>query len=140
MCAARHGRVPSVHGGGIRFLQPISTGRWLSRDPVNEPGHDALVSYAIAVLHLQEEHNLYSFVRDNPISLHGPDGRLVGYITTAIAAATYACAKPQYDLAMNRYADSGDKFKREQVWRGKQRDFHHGGGSQAASRNENQLR
>jgi hypothetical protein len=92
------------------FYNPPS-GRWLNRDPINEPGHGPLVSGPVSVLTLPEENNLNGFVRDNPISLHDPDGRLVGYIIAAIAAATYACAKPQYDLAMSRYEDSGDKFK-----------------------------
>ena len=57
------------------FYNP-STGRWLSRDPVNELGVNILVKSQSA-FSLNEEKNPYGFTCNNPILLYDKDGRVI---------------------------------------------------------------
>ena len=57
---------------GYRFYNP-STGRWLSRDLVNELGSKALTRKR-GRLHRSEERNLYAFVKNSPLALLDPSG------------------------------------------------------------------
>ena len=88
-----------------------STGKWLSRDPVNELGHQTLQVTEVMQLDFFEEKNPYLFVRNNAPNVYDKDGRLAGYIIVAIATAAYECAKPQVDKAWRDYPNSGDRFK-----------------------------
>jgi RHS repeat-associated protein len=94
---------------GYRYYSP-STGRWPNTDPINELGFGVLV-HIPRVVNLNEEKNLYGFVRNDALRFYDKDGRAVGYGLSALLGAAYACGKPQYDLAFKRYRGSGDKFK-----------------------------
>jgi len=94
---------------GYRYYN-ASTGRWPSSDPLNELGQQTLTTKRMQ-LNLREEKNLYLFVMNSPANLYDKDGRLAGYVIAGIAAAAYACAKPQMDKVWRDYADSGDRFK-----------------------------
>jgi RHS repeat-associated protein len=54
-----------------RYYSP-STGRWLSRDPVNEPGFALLTGRKAA--NLDQEKVLYQFVENNPVNETDPLG------------------------------------------------------------------
>jgi hypothetical protein len=55
--------------------------------------------------------HLYQYGRSCPGVYTDPDGQAVGYVVVAVAAASYACAKPYYDIAMRDYDDRTDKFR-----------------------------
>jgi hypothetical protein len=57
------------------------------------------------------DENLYLFVDSNPLSKTDPDGCSPIIVGGAVIGIVAACAYPQYKAAMNRYPDSGDKFK-----------------------------
>lgn len=50
-----------------------STGRWLSRDPINEPGFNVLIR-SQNPFNVDEEKNLRGFVRNNPANDYDPLG------------------------------------------------------------------
>jgi RHS repeat-associated protein len=52
---------------GYRYYN-ASTGRWLSRDPINEPGCKALLAPKPGKLRLAEEENPYKFVNNNGVN------------------------------------------------------------------------
>lgn len=74
------------------FYNP-STGRWLSRDPIEEKGGK----------------NLYGFNYNDPIQFYDKDGRHPAAV--ALIGAVFACAMPQHNESFKRFPDSGDKFK-----------------------------
>jgi RHS repeat-associated protein len=99
---------PLADANHYRFYDP-NLQRWLNRDPIDELGHLLLTTGQRA--HIAYDANLCCFVRNSPPNFHDADGHLIGYVSSAFAAAIYACAKPQYDAAFTRYPDSGDRFK-----------------------------
>lgn len=115
-----------------------STGRWLSRDPIGEPGFQVLQATVQAPIAATSSRwiardtvgqiklkpignypkrnsatdiNTYGFVDNNPVGKVDPDGRSPIIVGGAVIGAVAACAYPQYKLAFSRYPDSGDKFK-----------------------------
>ena len=81
-----------------------STGRWLSRDPINELGHHVLTEERRFRLNLDEENNLYSLVRNNPANLYDADGRALGpiLVVRGVSVAAALCIRSQYEIAHNR--------------------------------------
>jgi len=71
------------------FYNP-STGRWLNRDMVNEPGHRALVKSPATILDPPEEKNPYGVVWNSALNLHDSDGRSVIGVKVAVLIAKLA--------------------------------------------------
>lgn len=87
--------------------------RWINRDPLKETGHSTLLHTRVG-RGRSAIGNLSLFVKNNSIGNYDSDGRLVGYILAGIATAVYACAAPQYSIAMEKYSEDGgftDKFR-----------------------------
>ena len=63
-----------------------TTGRWPSRDPVNELGSQ-LLARRVQPFNLQEENNLYCFVLNDPVNKYDPDGRVVPAAPVVIVIA-----------------------------------------------------
>jgi RHS repeat-associated protein len=61
---------------GYRYYDP-STGRWPSRDPINDVGHHTLGGQVRFRFLLEEEANLYRFVNNDSGNAFDPDGRKV---------------------------------------------------------------
>jgi len=58
---------------GYRYYN-ASTGKWPSRDPINELGFKVVANQRRIPFGREEEKNLYGFVRNNPISIVDPFG------------------------------------------------------------------
>ncbi len=71
-------------GEAQAFYNP-STGKWLSRDPINELGHETLQATEMMQSNFLDEKNPYVFVRNSAPNLYDKDGQLAGYIIVAIA-------------------------------------------------------
>ena len=67
---------------GYRYYNP-STGRWLNRDPINEMGMKVLTR-SRGVFNLDEEKNLYRFVRNNAVNLVDYLGQDVWVIRSSV--------------------------------------------------------
>jgi RHS repeat-associated protein len=94
---------------GYRYYDP-SMGRWPNRDPINELGFNLLIR-SQNPFNLDEEKNLYGFVRNNPVTLVDSDGRAIPIlgIVAAWAAWQGVCAY----LAANKAVEAfpGDDKK-----------------------------
>ncbi len=95
----------------LAFYNP-QTGRWLSRDPINEAGFNHL-THANARFKGVEERNLWSFVQGNPVNRYDVNGLLGPTIPVAVALAAELalCIGPDFKIAHSKYEDSGDGFK-----------------------------
>lgn len=91
------------------FYNP-ATGRWLSRDPLHELGHQTSSTKPVGNLQTMDG-NPFTFVDNDPLLKSDPDGRSPITVGNVIVGMVLACAYPQFKAAFNRYADSSDKFK-----------------------------
>jgi RHS repeat-associated protein len=91
------------------FYNP-TIGKWLSRDPIGELGHQTLLAKRSNRV-LFGDGNFYLFVDNNPLAKTDPDGCSPIVVGEAVIGIVAACAFPQSKAAFNRYPDSGDKFK-----------------------------
>lgn len=81
------------------FYDPAAQ-RWISRDPVNEPGVPALISQRSS-FNQDEEKNLYGFVRNRPVGLYDPDGRALPVIIGGgIAISTAEAVAASFGLSL----------------------------------------
>jgi RHS repeat-associated protein len=71
---------------GHRYYSP-TPGRWLSRDPIGELGHQNLAGSRKSRLRLREEQNLYGFVYNDAVNKVDPKGLAVWWDCVACAAA-----------------------------------------------------
>jgi RHS repeat-associated protein len=92
-------------------------GRWLSRDPINEPGHRILTHKGHFRLRLGEEHNLYCALRNRVMNLYDADGRSIVpvLVVGGVSIAAALCIRSQYEVAHKRFGDgsadpAGDFF------------------------------
>ncbi|NGO39223.1 RHS repeat-associated core domain-containing protein, partial [Limisphaera ngatamarikiensis] len=92
-------------------------GRWLSRDPINEPGHRILTHKGHFRLKLSEEHNLYCALKNSVMNLYDADGRSIVpvLVVGGVSIAAALCIRSQYEVAHARFGDgsadpAGDSF------------------------------
>ena len=95
------------------FYNP-SSGRWLSRDPIDERGHLTSVGEKKNKI-VVNNHNPYWFVKNNPVTLFDGDGRDFQSdqsILTTLATMAFWCARPESIDASKKYNWPGsDKLK-----------------------------
>jgi RHS repeat-associated protein len=79
---------------GYRYYDPI-TGRWPSRDPIEEKGGV----------------NLYGFVGNNGVNDYDIHGKVAGYVIAGVLTAATACAWDVQVKAHEKFNDDEDKLK-----------------------------
>jgi RHS repeat-associated protein len=81
---------------GFRYYEP-QTGRWLSRDPLGEPGHDLMVEmWDVSEIDQEDKltpDNFYNFVFNDPVNRYDVNGEWVVPVLKGAGAAAGAIGR-----------------------------------------------